>query len=120
MPRTPVTVNRIITSGSTIKRSTTKNTPRESFKIHERKSLLPLPDEWTDDDDDDELGSDETGYEGNSVTLRDILLKAGDVTRFDLLGESSLFVTAYFHLGGADEWCPDDDPQLVDESFGWD
>jgi hypothetical protein len=78
-------VNRIITSGSTVKRSNTKNTPRESFKIQERKSLLPLPDEdWLDDDDDEAEGSE---YEGDSVTLRDILLKAGDVTQYDLMGE---------------------------------
>jgi hypothetical protein len=46
-------------------------------------------DEEEEDDESDEW-SDEgegEGYEGNSMTLKDILLKAGDdVTQFDLMG----------------------------------
>lgn len=93
-----------------MKRSNVKNAlPRISFAIPERKSLAPLPDtaagellwdeEWIGDDvileseddgDDGRNGSveDEDDFEGNSVTLRDILLKAGgDITQFDLMGE---------------------------------
>ncbi|EGN95154.1 hypothetical protein SERLA73DRAFT_162709 [Serpula lacrymans var. lacrymans S7.3] len=75
--------------------------PRASFKVDEGLDLPSFPSDltsldqhkyssprqgkrqemWTDDGDDDE-----PYYEGVSVTLRDILLSAGDTTQFDLLG----------------------------------
>jgi hypothetical protein len=90
--------------------------PRPSFKIIERLSLAPLPDgpmftddmfnethlsdtngadgDWTDEDE--VIGTDnyvdESG--GQSLTLRDILLQAGDMTQFDLLG-ASLFLCLF-------------------------
>ena len=86
--------------------------PRPSFKIIERVSLAPLPDEmnsaddlrheihdsggqiqdaeWSDEDVAVDQGHDDSEddslYEGVSVTLRDILLKAGDTTQLDLIG----------------------------------
>jgi hypothetical protein len=84
--------------------------PRCSFKIIERLSLASLPDGVTSADDlfQEEHANDIDGgwvdadelpgahiepdfqdngeeYEGRSVTLRDILLQAGDATQFDLL-----------------------------------
>jgi len=48
--------------------------------------------DWTDADivqsDDshkEKSGADDPGYDGKSVTLREILLQAGDATEFDLL-----------------------------------
>jgi hypothetical protein len=89
-------------SASPFKKSNATPGPRPSFKIIERQSLAPLPDgitsadindeDWTDDDGekDAEGGKDDDGdasiYEGKSVTLRDILLKASDDTQYDLLG----------------------------------
>jgi hypothetical protein len=54
--------------------------------------------EWVGDEDDDDDESDDEGYgEGNSMTLRDILLKAGDdVTQFDLLGQCLFYVLFLF------------------------
>jgi hypothetical protein len=58
-----------------------------SFKIPERKSLAALPPpDWLDDDDEgeeggwgeQEEGTDEGGEGNVSITLRDILLNAGD------------------------------------------
>jgi hypothetical protein len=86
---TPKPGTRIVTSGSsTIKRSNSSQraTPRISFAIPDRRSLAPLPEpEWSiDGDDSDDPAED--GH-GNSVTLRDILLKAGELSRFELLDD---------------------------------
>ena len=100
-------------SVSPSKKAATHSGPRPSFKIVERLSLAPLPDSlmsaddlfhetrllcasdadgsWTDEDEvpgsdrGANVQGDDEGYEGKSITLRDILLQAGTTTQFDLL-----------------------------------
>lgn len=105
-------------SASPFKRQNTTPGPRPSFKIIERQSLVPLPDgissaddlwhdtdavdindeDWTDDEGEtntegENVYSDDASiYEGKSVTLRDILLKASDDTQYDLIGLCGFFL----------------------------
>ncbi|KIM88355.1 hypothetical protein PILCRDRAFT_814255 [Piloderma croceum F 1598] len=98
--------------------------PRCSFKIIERLSLASLPDgmmsaddlfqeehsldandtngDWVDADElpgvysEPNLQDNGEEYEGRSVTLRDILLQAGDTTQFDLLSDEIFRVDGSF------------------------
>ena len=96
-------------SASAFKKLNSTPGPRPSFKIIERLSLAPLPngmtsrDDWTDEEDVQGVISNEEERDecdGKSVTLREILLQAGDNMRFDLLGLlfPSSFSYAFFFL----------------------
>lgn len=57
----------------------------EDDLIHEN---LDMEQDWTDEDDKELVQNEEDGdyYEEQSVTLRDILLKAGNITQIDSMG----------------------------------
>jgi hypothetical protein len=117
-------------SASAFKKPNSTPGPRPSFKIIERLSLAPLPngmtsrDDWTDEEDVQGVISNEEERgecDGNSVTLREILLQAGDSTRFDLLGLlfPSSFSYAFFSYADAPEIDDADGFDLADASTAW-
>ncbi|CAL1715398.1 unnamed protein product [Somion occarium] len=87
-PRPKITKGTPLTPLSNTKMSV----PRPSFDMesHERAMTVPLPRLSLDSHDEALVAEDEEEvYEGNSMTLKEILLKA-DVTQFDLLREDDL------------------------------
>lgn len=94
--RSKITHGQPLTPRSTIKKTAV---PRPSFDIerHERAITIELPrkslghvsDEEARISEESEEDEEDVVYEGNSMTLKDILLQA-DATQYDLLQQGNL------------------------------